>query len=306
MRYHASASVKTCNINVAGMSDGKGMGSCRPLSQIPSPLSLLEISQSEGICSIDQRSRPANAGFTSQFLWLPSALLQGEISSQREQRNRVAGGHTFEIKGNTRRISFPRHRSRRLGEFQSPYVSPESSAALFLVSRCQQREIPCQKLVLAKNQLYMRIVFDPTTNPLNVPIVQVSLPASSSPKVHYAFGQALAPLRAQNIVIIGSGMSVHNLRDLFRLPANKQPPAYSVSFDKALRAAVESEIPGREERMLALVERPDARSAHPTFDHFWPVVVACGAGSEEKGERIWGMGEGSVGWAMFRWGDVSA
>lgn len=57
--------------------------------------------------------------------------------------------------------------------------------------------------------------------------------------------------------------------------------------------------------MAALVKRPDARLAHPTFDHFWPVVVACGVGAEERGERIWGMGEGGLGWGMFRWGDVS-
>lgn len=97
-------------------------------------------------------------------------------------------------------------------------------------------------------------------------------------------------------------MSVHNLRDIPFSPATKQPSAYTVSFDKALREAVESELDGREERMAALVKRPDARSAHPTFDHFWPVVVACGAGAEEKGTRIWGMSEGGMGWAMFRWG----
>lgn len=100
-------------------------------------------------------------------------------------------------------------------------------------------------------------------------------------------------------------MSVHNLRDAPFSPAKKQPLPYSVSFDMALRAAVESDIDGREERMAALVKRPDARLAHPSLDHFWPVIVACGAGSEEKGERIWGMGEGGVGWAMFRWGEVS-
>lgn len=98
---------------------------------------------------------------------------------------------------------------------------------------------------------------------------------------------------------------MHNLGDLPFSPATKQPSAYGVSFDEALREAVESEIIGREERMVALVKRSDARLAHPTFDHFWPVVVACGAGADEKGERIWGMGEGGLGWAMFRWGTVN-
>ena len=139
-------------------------------------------------------------------------------------------------------------------------------------------------------------------NPLKVPIVQISLPASSSPQVRYAFGQALGLLRAQNILIFAWGRSVHNLRDLQFSPATKQLSAHSVSFDEALREAVVSGISRREDRVAALVERPGAKLAHLTSDRFWPVVVACGAGAKDKGERIWGIGVGGLGWAMFRWG----
>lgn len=97
---------------------------------------------------------------------------------------------------------------------------------------------------------------------------------------------------------------MHNLRDM-PFYIDQEPSAYTTSFDEALRAAVESRPEGREERMAALVKRPDARLAHPTLDHFWPAVVGCGAGEGEVGKMVWGMGEKGLGWGMFRWGEVS-
>lgn len=55
--------------------------------------------------------------------------------------------------------------------------------------------------------------FDPKKNPLNVPIVQVSLYNNEDPDQHYRIGQALETLRDEGILIIGAGMAVHNLRD---------------------------------------------------------------------------------------------
>lgn len=97
-------------------------------------------------------------------------------------------------------------------------------------------------------------------------------------------------------------MTVHNLRDLpFR---TKTPASYTKSFDTALQEAVESNPEDREARMEKLVERPDAKLAHPTFDHLWPIFVAAGAAGKERGKRVWSLGEGGVAWGMFRWGDV--
>lgn len=56
------------------------------------------------------------------------------------------------------------------------------------------------------------IVFHPEDNPLSVPLVQVSLFNSEDADKHYDLGAALSSLRDEGIVIIGSGMAVHNLR----------------------------------------------------------------------------------------------
>lgn len=60
--------------------------------------------------------------------------------------------------------------------------------------------------------LLMSLVFNPEENPLDVPLVQVSLYNNEDPNKHYELGQAISKLRSEGVVIIGSGMAVHNLR----------------------------------------------------------------------------------------------
>jgi aromatic ring-opening dioxygenase catalytic subunit (LigB family) len=67
------------------------------------------------------------------------------------------------------------------------------------------------------------IAFDPKKNPLNVPIVQVSLFNSEDVDQHYRMGQALESLRDEGILIIGAGMAVHNLHD-FRATRGRGDP----------------------------------------------------------------------------------
>ena len=55
-------------------------------------------------------------------------------------------------------------------------------------------------------------MFHPAANPLGVPLVQVSLFDSESADQHYALGAALQQLRSEGVVVIASGMAVHNLR----------------------------------------------------------------------------------------------
>jgi len=58
--------------------------------------------------------------------------------------------------------------------------------------------------------------------------------------------------------------------------------------------------------MVQLLKRPDARQAHPTFDHLLPIHVGAGAAGEDQGERLWTLAEGSMSWAQFRFGQVAA
>lgn len=96
-----------------------------------------------------------------------------------------------------------------------------------------------------------------------MPLVQVSLYGNEDPDQHYRLGEALQALRDENVVIIGAGASVHNLRDLFKRWGNPTPYPYAESFDEALREAAEAPAAERQARMAELVRRPDARKAHP-------------------------------------------
>ncbi|KAF3002294.1 hypothetical protein E8E14_001686 [Neopestalotiopsis sp. 37M] len=150
------------------------------------------------------------------------------------------------------------------------------------------------------------VAFDPEENPLNVPLVQVSLFHSEDPDQHYRLGQAVTSLRDENIVIVGAGMSVHNLRDMFASRGSPTPMPYTVSFDEALKDATESSPAERQARMAEAAKRPDARQAHPWMDHLMPVYVTAGAASEEQGTRTWTLHEGSMGWSQYRFGEVPA
>lgn len=97
---------------------------------------------------------------------------------------------------------------------------------------------------------------------------------------------------------------MHNLRDMWRGTENLRP--YTKSFDEALRDAVETDGEGRrEEKLIQLLKRPDARPAHPSFEHLLPIHVGAGAAGADKGKRLWTLAEGSFSWAQFRFGDVS-
>ena len=107
----------------------------------------------------------------------------------------------------------------------------------------------------------------------NVPVLQVSLRASLDPAEHIALGRALAPLRDEGVLIVGSGLSYHNLRQFG--PAGKAP---SQAFDAWLQDAVVASAPDqREAKLLDWAKAPSARIAHPREDHLIPLMVAVGA-----------------------------
>ncbi|KAF4304077.1 Extradiol ring-cleavage dioxygenase class III enzyme subunit B [Botryosphaeria dothidea] len=153
--------------------------------------------------------------------------------------------------------------------------------------------------------LPLLVAFDPKNNPLDVPIVQVSLFKKENPDEHYRLGEAVAALREENILILASGMAVHNLRDLWNSVGQDQPMPYVHSFDEALKKAATTEPDQRKARMAELLKRGDSRQAHPTFDHLLPIYIAAGAAGEDSGTRLFTMADGSMSWAQFRFGDVS-
>lgn len=107
----------------------------------------------------------------------------------------------------------------------------------------------------------------------DVPVVQVSLPHGSDEAAAFALGRALAPLAQEGVLVIGSGSLTHNLYE-FRTQEVEDAP-YAVEFTHWIRHAVRK---GDHTRLLhALEQAPHARRAHPTSDHFLPLLVAAGA-----------------------------
>lgn len=118
----------------------------------------------------------------------------------------------------------------------------------------------------------------------DTPIVQLSLQRNATPERHMAIGRALAPLRDEGVLIVGSGMSYHNLREFFsdRPEANDAAAA----FDAWLASAVR-DTERRDARLAAWRSAPGAEAAHPTAEHLEPLFVAAGAAGGDAGARIY-------------------
>ncbi|MBN8814134.1 MAG: dioxygenase [Sphingomonas sp.] len=115
----------------------------------------------------------------------------------------------------------------------------------------------------------------------DVPLVQMSLRADLDPADHIAIGRALAPLRDEGVLIVGSGMSFHNMR--IRGP---QATAPSAVWDDALSDAVTDPDPvARAARVTDWAELPNGRFAHPREEHLLPLMVALGAGGGDPARR---------------------
>ncbi|WP_242908959.1 dioxygenase family protein [Actinomadura terrae] len=110
----------------------------------------------------------------------------------------------------------------------------------------------------------------------DVPVLQMSMP-SLEPGRLFEVGRSLAPLRDQGILIVGSGFTTHNLRELAP-GADAAPPAWSAEFDDWTDRAVRG---GDIDALLDFrAKAPAARIAHPRAEHFAPLFVALGADSE--------------------------
>ncbi len=126
-----------------------------------------------------------------------------------------------------------------------------------------------------------------------VPVVQVSVQTPLGPRPHLALGRALAPLAAEDVLIVGSGHMTHNLRDWMRGAADAEPVPYAIEF----RTWVDERLAENDVDSLSDYRRlaPHAARAHPTEEHFLPLFVALGAAPERfRAERVFDAIEGGV------------
>lgn len=144
---------------------------------------------------------------------------------------------------------------------------------------------------------------------LDCPLVQISLSASDDFEFHHKLGQALAKYRSLGGVVICSGMSVHNLRDV-GVAMNRGGKAlnYVAKFNNLVTSVVSG---SKEQERLKKFEdiqeneRSLLYSAHPTLEHFMPIVVASGAASGEVGQEMYNNASLSLGWGVYQFGEYN-
>jgi len=110
----------------------------------------------------------------------------------------------------------------------------------------------------------------------DIPVIQISVQSRNSPAHHIALGRTLAPLRAEGILLLGSGGFVHNLRALDRGDMAAPEPEWSSTFGDWLHAALVERCEDDLDNYRSLA--PRAAFAHPTEEHIMPLFVAYGAG----------------------------
>ena len=119
----------------------------------------------------------------------------------------------------------------------------------------------------------------------DIPVVQISVQTQLSAAHHIAMGRALAPLRDEGVLIMGSGSLTHNLYELMREGGDLPPPDWVSGFADWTHEVVSE---GRESDLAAWASAaPFARENHPSAEHFLPLPLAFGAGGVgAKGRRV--------------------
>lgn len=118
----------------------------------------------------------------------------------------------------------------------------------------------------------------------DVPVVQLSLRRDLDPGAHLELGQTLAGLRDEGVLIVGSGMSFHNMRGY----GDPRFGPVSDQFDRWLADAVSAAQPERQQALSDWASAPGARLSHPprAEEHLLPLMVAAGAAGEDRGEHV--------------------
>jgi aromatic ring-opening dioxygenase catalytic subunit (LigB family) len=118
----------------------------------------------------------------------------------------------------------------------------------------------------------------------DIPVVQMSLRHDLDPRAHLAAGRALAPLRDEGVLIVGSGMSFHNMRGY----GDPRFGPISDVFDEWLIQAVQSAPAKHDAALAAWDQAPQARLCHPprAEEHLLPLMVAAGAAGRSPGTQV--------------------
>jgi len=120
-----------------------------------------------------------------------------------------------------------------------------------------------------------------------IPIVQLSLRHDLDPAIHIDLGKALEPLRDEGVLIVGSGMSYHNLKGFFSQSTPKHTQD-AFDFDEWLNHTITEQSPDdRNQQLISWKSAPGALTSHPREEHLLPLMVTAGAAHENMGIKIY-------------------
>ena len=145
-------------------------------------------------------------------------------------------------------------------------------------------------------------VLKPMFPQAQIPVLQLSMDYSRAPAEHYALGQQLKALRERGVLIVGSGNVVHNLRLTRRGTAANEAYHWAAEFDTVVQDQIKAG------RLAALADFQTlgavARHAHPTHEHYLPLLYAAGAvhGSEMPRFFNTGFQSASISMRSVLWG----
>jgi aromatic ring-opening dioxygenase catalytic subunit (LigB family) len=117
----------------------------------------------------------------------------------------------------------------------------------------------------------------------DMPIVMLSVKSDYDPREHLALGRALAPLRDEGVLIVGSGLTYHNMRGFNRDSSTADAEVFTQYLSEAVALA---DLRAREARLIQWEHAPCARMAHPRADHLMPLLVATGAAGSDTGQVL--------------------
>lgn len=118
----------------------------------------------------------------------------------------------------------------------------------------------------------------------SIPVMQLSMPYGLAPEKHFEMGRQLRALRDRGVLIVGSGNIVHNLRAMQRGASDNQAYDWTIQFDTEVQQRLDS---GNLADLSTFLDwGPQARLAHPTHDHYLPLLYAAGAVQEGEAPRV--------------------
>lgn len=190
--------------------------------------------------------------------------------------------------------------------FAQQYPAPGAPAVAAQLAKTLRSPVPGQVLQTDPSQWGLDhgawSVLKPMFPKANIPVLQLSMDYSRPPAEHYALGRQLAALRDHGVLIVGSGNVVHNLRMVQQGVPDNQAFGWAQEFDAVVAGQIAQGELDALQKFMGLGEL--ARMAHPSHEHYLPLLYAAGAAGAREMPRFFNTGfqAASISMRSVQWG----